>query len=110
MLLGAASAFILLVTVPVGLFTSVRLDRAVSLGFYGLGAFLVILGFISGSRGPLRPADAFTHDTALRRERRLRRATLDERHEAMNSAGVIIGIGLALLALGVIIDSRYTLL
>jgi hypothetical protein len=40
----------------------------------------------------------------------LRRATLDERHEAMNSAAVIIGIGLVLLALGVIIDSRYTLL
>jgi hypothetical protein len=109
-LLGAASAFILVVTVPIGAFTSVGLDRAVSLGFYGLGAFLVVLGFVSGSRGPLRPDDDFTHDTVLRRERRLRRATLDERHEAMNSAAVIIGIGLALLALGVIIDSRYTLL
>jgi len=108
-LLGAASAFDLVVTVPIGAFTSVGLDRAVSLGFYGLGAFLVVLGFISGSRGPLRHDEDITHDTVLRRERRLRRATLDERQAAMSSAAVIIGIGLALLVLGVIIDSRYTL-
>jgi hypothetical protein len=108
-LLGAASTLVLVVTVPVGLFTSASLDRAVSLGFYALGAFLVILGFLGGSRGPLRSADDFSHDTALRRERRLRRATRDELYEAMNGAAVVIGLGLALLALGVIIDSRYTL-
>lgn len=109
MLLGAASASVLLVTVPVGLLTSVRLDRAVSLGFYGLGTLLVILGFLSGSRGPFRSDNDYTHGSALRSERRLRRATLDELHESMNGAAVVIAIGLVLVALGVIIDSRYTL-
>jgi hypothetical protein len=109
-LLGAASAFILVVTVPVGLLTSVGLDRAVSLGFYGLGVLLVILGFLGGSRGPFRSEHDFAHGSALRSQRRLRRATLDELHESMNGAAIVIGIGLVLLALGVIIDSRYTLL
>ena len=109
LLLLAASGCILVVTVPVGLFTSIGLDRAISLGFYGLGAFLVILGFLSSSRGALRSDNDHSHETTLRRERRLRRATVEELHDSMNGAAVVIGIGLALLALGVIIDSRYTL-
>ena len=52
---------------------------------------------------------ALEEGSGLRAERRLRRATLDELHGSMNSAAVIIGIGLVLIALGVIIDSRYTL-
>ena len=109
MLLGAASASILVVTVPIGLFTSAGLDRAVSLGFYGLGAFLVLIGFLGGSRGPFRSDNDYAHDSALRRERRLRRATRDELYDAMNGAAVVIAIGVVLVALGVIIDSRYTL-
>jgi hypothetical protein len=108
-LFAAASLFILVVTVPVGLLTSIGLDRAISLGFYGFGAFLVILGFLGGSRGPFRSNNDYSHDTALRRERTLRRATRDELYEAINGAAVVIGLGLALLVLGVIIDSRYTL-
>ena len=30
------------------------LDRAVSLGFYGLGCFLMVSGFFVGNRGPAR--------------------------------------------------------
>ena len=109
MLLGSASAAVLVVTVPIGLFTSVRLDRAVSVGFYGLGAFLVVVGFLGGSRGPFRTDIDYTAETALRRERRLRRVTVDEQRDSIASAAVVIGIGLVLVVLGVIIDSRYTL-
>ena len=109
MLFGAASALILVVTVPIGLLTSVGLDRAVSLGFYGFGAFLVLIGFLGGSRGPFRSDSDHSHETALRSERRLRRATLDELQDSMNGAAVAIAIGIVLVALGVIIDSRYTL-
>jgi hypothetical protein len=108
-LLGAASAAVLLVTVPIGLFTRVRLDRAVSLGFYGLGSFLVLIGFLGGSRGPFRVDQDFGSESVLRPDRRLRRATLDELQEAINSAAVVVAIGLVLLAFGVIIDSRYRL-
>lgn len=109
MLLGAASAFILVVTVPLGLVTSVGFDRAVSLGFYALGTFLVVLGFLGGSRGPLRSDNDYA-GSALRTERRLRRATIDELHDAMNGAAVAIAIGIVLVVLGVIVDSRYSLL
>jgi hypothetical protein len=82
----------------------------VSLGFYGVGAFLVVLGFLGGSRGPFRSDNDYGNDrVVLRHERGLRRATLDELHDAMNGAAVVIGIGLVLVVLGVIIDSRYTL-
>ena len=54
MIFGGATAAILVVTVPIGLLSSAGLDRAVSLGFYGLGVLLVILGFLGGSRGPFR--------------------------------------------------------
>ena len=81
----------------------------VSLGFYGLGAFLVVIGFLGGSRGPFRTDDTYTADSALRRGRQLRRVTPEERRESVQSAAIAIGIGLALVALGVIIDSRYTL-
>ena len=80
-----------------------------SLGFYGLGTFLVIIGFLGGSRGPLRSDQDFSHGAGVRAGRHLRRATLDELHDSMNGAAVLIGIGLVLIALGVIIDSRYTL-
>lgn len=94
---------------PIGLLTTVRLDRAVSLGFYALGTFLVVLGFLGGSRGPLRSDDDGALGPSLRSARRMRRATLDERQDAMNGAAVMIVIGLALVAVGVVIDSRYTL-
>jgi hypothetical protein len=106
---GGAIAAILVVTVPIGLLSSAGVNRAVSLGFYIVGAFLVVLGFLGGSRGPLRSANDYTHDTALERGRRLRRATPDERQDSMNSAALMIAIGLVLVALGVIIDSRFTL-
>jgi hypothetical protein len=95
--------------VPVGLLTSVGVHRAVSLGFYAVGALLVVLGFVGGSRGPLRSDRDYTHETALRVERRLRRATLDELNDSMNGAAVVVLLGLALVAVGAIIDSRYRL-
>ena len=109
MLLAAASGTILVVTVPIGLLSRVSLDRAVSLGFYAIGSFVVLVGFLGGSRGPFRADHDFTADSALRAERRLRRATRDEFYDSINGAAVVIVIGIVLVAVGVIIDSRYTL-
>ncbi len=110
MLLAAASGAILLVTVPVGLFSTVALDRAVSLGFYVVGSFLVVLGFLGGSRGPFRTDHDVTAESALRAGRRLRRATRNELFDSINTAAIMIGIGIVLVALGVVIDSRFALL
>lgn len=108
MIVCAASTVVLVVTVPVGLFTSVAVDRAVSLGFYAVGSFLVVVGLLSGSRGPLR-SDGDTHVPSLGGPRRLRRATRDELYEAINGAAVVILVGFLLLAFGVVFDSRYRL-
>jgi hypothetical protein len=99
---------ILVTTLPVGLLTHASLNRAISLGFYLVGALLVVIGFAGGSRGPFRsdPGD----DGAIRVGRRLRRATMEELNETMSVAAVVIGIGLVLLVIGVAIDNRHTLI
>jgi sulfite exporter TauE/SafE len=98
---------VLATAVPVGLLTHGSLNRAVSLGFYILGAFLVVIGFAGGTRGPFRSA-AEDHEP-VRLGRRLRRATLEELNETMNIAAIVVVIGVVLLVIGVVVDSRYTL-
>ncbi len=107
-LLAAASLLVLVMAVPIGLLTHAGLNRAVSLGFYIVGAFLVVIGFAGGSRGPFRSA----HEDPARLTvgRTLRRATLDELNDAISVAAVVVAIGLVLLVIGVAIDNRYTLL
>ena len=106
-LLAGACGLILITTVPAGLLTHRSLDRAVSLGFYLVGAFIAVIGLAGGSRGPFRTV----HDDqpAPRLSRRLRRATLEELNESMSLAAVAIVIGIALVVIGVAIDSRYAL-
>ena len=106
-LLGGASALVLVTSVPIGLLTHGSLNRAVSLGFYIFGAFLVVIGLAGGTRGPFRSAPE-DHAT-VRLGRQLRRATLEELNETINTAAVVVVIGVVLLVIGVAIDGRYTL-
>ena len=108
-LLAAASLLVLVMAVPIGLLTHTGLDRAVSFGFYVVGAFLVVIGVAGGSRGPFRSVREDDH-TTIHVGRTLRRATLDELNEAISVGAVVVAIGLVLLAIGVAIDNRYTLL
>ena len=43
-----------LVAAVLGLVVGSSLARSVSLGFYAVGSFLVIVGFFIGNRGPIR--------------------------------------------------------
>ena len=43
------SALTVVVSVALGLLAGSSLDRAVSLGFYGLGCFLMVAGFFIGN-------------------------------------------------------------
>ena len=110
LLLVAACALVLVATIPIGLLTSAGVDRSVSLGFYLLGAFLVMLGFLGGSRGPYRSADQESEVHRVRLGRRLRRATRDELHEAISVSAIAVVIGLVLVVIGVLVDTRYKLL
>jgi hypothetical protein len=89
------------------------LDRAVSLGFYGLGCFLMVSGFFVGNRGPARVKSEASGWSMLPLpgfgERRLRWASLDEQNETINNSAVFIVLGLILILIGVIVDSRHSL-
>ena len=94
----------------VGLVLGADLNRAVSLGFYVVGSLAVLMGFAAGNRGPLRRDQQprpEPSDSALRRP--MRRATLEELHEAVSMSALLVGVGIALIVLGVVIDHRVRL-
>jgi len=79
------------------------LDRAVSVGFYLIGSFMLIDGFFIGNRGAVRPKGT---GTPLFGARIMRWATPLEREESINESAVYVVIGFALILIGVIADSR----
>jgi hypothetical protein len=109
LLFGAAAAGIAAVSLLLGLALGASLGRSLSLGFYTVGSFLLVAGFFIGNRGPMRLKKEGT-GSLLFGSRVMRRATSEEREEAINSSAVFVAIGLGLIVLGVLADSRYRLL
>src|SRR3954463_15050126 len=107
------SAITVVGSVLLGLLAGSSLDRAISLGFYGLGCFLMVSGFFVGNRGPARVKAETARWTMLPipgiGSRRLRWATLDEQNETINNSAVFIVLGLILVLIGVVVDSRHSL-
>jgi hypothetical protein len=106
-LLGSLSAAIVVISLPLGLLVGSSVDRAISLGFYLVGAFLAFSGFFLGNRGPVRPVG---EDRGWRVGRGLRGASPDEHREALVTGGLLAVLGFVLLAIGVAVDSRYRLI
>jgi hypothetical protein len=109
---GATSALSLLV----GLLLGSTVSRSVSLGLYLVGSFLLVAGFFVGNRGPARlnPGDeegavGGMFGIGIGR-RRLRWATIEERNEAISNSAIFVVLGLALILLGVLADTRVRLL
>ena len=99
-----------------GLLIGASLDRAVALGFYGLGCFLMVSGFFVGNRGPMRmkaESDLTAAPTMLPLPgfglRRMRWATLDEQNDAINHSAVLVTLGLILVVIGALVDTRQSL-
>ncbi len=84
------------------------LERALSLGFYLVGSFLLVGGFFVGNRGPVRAKDDRPGVFFLPSHRR-RWATREESEAAINDSAIFIALGFALIVLGVATDSRYDL-
>jgi hypothetical protein len=105
-LIAGASVVIAGASALVALALHSSLNRAVSLGFYGVGALVAMLGLLGGNRGPYRRVG---DETPLTVGRQLRRATIDELLEAINLSVLMVAIGMALLAIGIAIDDRYRL-
>jgi hypothetical protein len=88
-----------------GLATGTSLSRTISLGFYLVGAALLIGGFMIGNRGVLRPS----RPHGGRFGRGVRRASGEETRENINLSVLLGVLGLILLAAGAAIDTRYEL-
>lgn len=123
MLLAALRRFLLLVLLCVGvtmagsllfgLLAGSSLERALSLGFYIVGSFLLVCAFFVGNRGPtvvdsespgpmVLPMLNFTG-------RRLRWATRSEQDETISNSAVFVCLGLVLVTFGILVDSRRSL-
>jgi hypothetical protein len=117
MLLAAARRFVLLFagiavttvagSLVLGAVAGVSADRSVSLGFYLVGSFFLVVGFLVGNRGPLRRDGPV--GVSLFGSRIVRTLTHDEREETINASAVVVVIGIVLVVLGVVVDSRYRL-
>jgi hypothetical protein len=110
LLLGVAAA-VAVVSLLLGLALDASLTRSLSLGFYAMGAFLLVAGFFMGSRGPARlrgqPGDEGVW--GLGRKSGVRLATPEESADAVATTAVFLAVGVAMLVLGVLADSRYSL-
>jgi hypothetical protein len=99
----------------VGLLIGAGALRSVALGFYLGGSFLLVAGFFVGNRGPARVkgGDDTIGPMGLpipgSSTRSLRWATLGEQNETINNSAVFISLGLVLVALGVVFDTRHSL-
>jgi hypothetical protein len=111
LLLGGISGVVLVLAVVFGLALGTPFSRAISLGFYVVGAFLLVTGFFMGNRGPtrLRGEPGEEGPWGLGRKRGIRLATPEGRADAVSTTGVLITLGIVLIVIGVIADSRYGL-
>ena len=123
MLLAALRRFSLLALLAAGLTAAgslllgallgAALDRSLALGFYFMGCFLLLSGFFVGNRGPARVKSESAGPSILGfgmfGERRLRWATAGEQQETIRGSAVFISLGVILIVIGTIIDSRQTL-
>jgi hypothetical protein len=94
-----------------GLAFGSTVGRSVSVTYYVVGAFLLVLGFFAGTRGPMRPrgseeaSDPVTGMFGVGiSSKGARLATEGERKDQVATAGIFLAVGIWLIALGVMID------
>src|ERR1044072_9598246 len=102
----------LLLSLPLGLLFGASAERSLTIVFFLVGCFLMVVGFFAGNRGPARvkseaPGPALLPFTFS--GRRLRWATQGEQHETINNSAVFVTLGLILVVIGLLIDPNHTL-
>ena len=97
----------------VGALVGASLDRALALGFYLMGCFLLVAGFFVGNRGPSRVKSESAGPSVLPfgmfGARQLRWATLGEQNETIMSSATFISLGVILIVIGTLVDTRHSL-
>jgi hypothetical protein len=113
-LFGIAAGVTIVGSMLIALAGGATVRRALSLGFYVVGSFLLLAGFFVGNRGRARVDSGEREEggafRAVRGARRVRAATADEQRETVGTSAVFIALGLVLLALGIAFDSEHALL
>jgi hypothetical protein len=102
LLVGIAGATALLSLLG-GLVGGSSPNRALAVGFYLVGCFLLIAGFFIGNRGPVRPKGT---GPMLFGSRIMRWATPLEREETLNESALFVALGFVLIVIGVAVDNR----
>jgi hypothetical protein len=97
------------VSLLAGVALGARWARALSVGWYCAGAFVLLLGFLASSRGPTRAAETGSWAPVTLRNRSLRWATRSEQEESIGVSAVLVLLGLVLIVLGVAVDPRHPL-
>jgi hypothetical protein len=92
----------------IGLAAGAGVLRSISVGWYLVGAALLIGGFFVGNRGPTRPQGEGWATFSLRRW--VRWATAEEQHESISLSAILVVLGLVLIVLGAVADTRYGLI
>ena len=88
-----------IVSLAIGLLGGSSLGRSLSVGFYVAGCGALVVGFALAVRGPVRLGKGERHG--------FRVIPPDERHDAVADSALIVVLGVALLVLGVLTDTRY---
>ena len=102
LLAGIAGATAVLSTLG-GLLGGGSVGRAVAVGFYLVGSFMLVAGFFIGNRGPVRPKGT---GPMFFGSRIMRWATPLEREESLNESALFVALGFVLILIGVAVDSR----
>jgi hypothetical protein len=111
-LLLAISLGTLVLSLAVGVGNGSSALRSASVGFYVVGSLLLLFGFFVANRGPVRPKG---NDPGvglfgpLFQTRMLRWATAEDVGESLNMSAVFVALGLVLIILGAVTDTRYPL-
>lgn len=85
-----------------------NVQRGLAVGYYSVGAMLLLGCFVVGARGPLRGVSDRGESVPVVGARRVRRATSDERSEASRTAILLFVLGLGLIVLGSVLDPAHS--
>ena len=106
LLIGVGAGTVVL-SVAVGALVGYSVGRSIAIGLYIVGSLFLLFGFFIGNRGPFRTRG--DEPFGFFAPRSIRGATLEERHESINSSALLVAIGLVMIVLGLAVDPAHRL-